>query len=229
MHILLCGIQGSGKGTQARALSLALNIPIFEAGAELRKIATHNTEEGNTIRELINKGALVPQGIVLLKVADFLDHPATIDGVIFDGVPRSYDQTLGFQDMMDSKHRETIAIVIDLDEETAIYRVTNRRICNRCQQTFQPEYLHQICNSCGGVLIKRVDDQKDAIEKRIQNYYQETVPVIDHYRTLGKLLTVDGNQSVIDVTKDMFNQLSPLLKINHRKLEKAKELFKIDS
>lgn len=225
MDILLFGIQGSGKGTQARALSLALNIPIFEAGAELRKLATHDNEEGKTIRELINRGALVPKGIVLMKVADFLDHPATIDGVIFDGVPRLLEQAVAFQEMMETKHRDTIAILIDLDEDSAVYRVTNRRICSRCQQTFPPEYLHEVCNSCGGILIHRADDERDAIQKRIKNFYQETVPVIDHYRTLGKLLTVDGNQSVIDVTKDIFNQLSPLLKINHRKLEKAKDLF----
>lgn len=222
MDILLFGIQGSGKGTQARALSLALNIPIFEAGAELRKLAAQTTEEGKTIRELINKGSLVPQGIILLKVADFLDHPATIDGAIFDGVPRLYEQAVAFHEMMENKHRETIAILIDLDEQSAIHRVTNRRICSRCQQTFSPEYLHQVCTTCGGVLIHRPDDEHDAIQKRIKNFYQETVPVIDHYRTLGKLLTVDGNQSVIDVTKDIFNQLSPLLKINHRKLEKMR-------
>ncbi len=218
MDILLFGIQGSGKGAQARALSLALNIPIYEAGAELRKLAVHNSVEGKVIREVINKGALVPPGIVLVKIAEFLEHPATTQGVIFDGVPRSYDQAIAFEEMENERHRETISILIELDEQQSIKRLSSRRICTRCQKTYAPDYKLEVCNVCGGILIKREDDQPVAVKKRIENFYRETKPVIEYYKKLGRLLTVNGDQAVIDVTKDIFNQLSPLLKENQRKL-----------
>ncbi|MBI4835756.1 MAG: nucleoside monophosphate kinase [Candidatus Abawacabacteria bacterium] len=220
MDILLFGIQGSGKGTQAKALALALNFPIFEAGAELRSLATKDTPAGNEIRSIINKGGLVPPGIILLRIADFLDNAAAIQGVIFDGVPRSYDQAVSFDEMITQKHRESLAINIELDEDEAITRLEKRRICSKCNAIFLPDYQNTICNLCGGLLIHRADDNPESIKVRFAKYKQETLPVIDHYRKQGKVLTVDGNQAVMDVTKDIFNQLSPLLKLKTKQSNK---------
>lgn len=216
MDILLFGIQGSGKGTQAKALALALNFPIFEAGAELRKMAAENTTTGNDVRNIITKGLLVPPGILLLKIADFLEYPATKPGVIFDGIPRSLDQALAFDEMISRNHRDNLAVDIQLSEEQAIERLTKRRICSKCTAVFMPNYTQDICNICGGLLIHREDDNPEAIKTRFKKYYEETVPVIQHYRNQGKVIMVDGNQEVIDVTKDIFNQLSPLLKLKSK-------------
>lgn len=213
MDILVFGIQGSGKGTQAKALSLALNLPIFEAGAELRKIALEDTVEGNEVKKIITKGQLVPPGIILLKIADFFENSAASKGVVFDGVPRSHDQAIGFDEMLNKNHRGYLAIDIELDEASAIERLQNRRICSKCSAVFMPDYTNAICNNCGGLLIHRADDNPESIKTRFSKYKMETVPVIDHYRRQGKVITVDGSQAVIDVTKDIFNQLSPLLKL----------------
>ena len=220
MDILIFGIQGSGKGTQAKALALALNLPIFEAGAELRKMAAENTSAGHEIRTLMSTGHLVPPGIVLLRIADFLEYSATQNGVIFDGVPRTYHQALDFDEMMNRNHRDNLVINIELDEDQALARLTHRRICSKCTAVFMPEYKNDICNLCGGILIHREDDNPEAIKVRFRKYKEETRPVIEHYRKQGKVLSVDGSQPIIDVTKDIFNQLSPLLKL--RKKQEAK-------
>lgn len=223
MDILVFGIQGAGKGTQAKAISLALGLPIYEAGAELRKLAAENTSLGEEIRKVIYTGRLVPPGIVLLRIAEYLEHPATVAGVIFDGVPRSYDQVLAFDEMMKTKKRDNLAIDIELSEGKALERLEKRRICNKCQAIFMPDYESKVCNTCGGILIHRADDNPEAIKVRFANYKKETMPVIEHFRKQGKLLTIDGDQSILDVTKDIFNQLSPLLKLKKRlKIEEIK-------
>lgn len=228
MDILVFGIQGAGKGTQAKALALALGIPIYEAGAELRKIAAENTPLGEEVRKVIYTGRLVPPGTVLLRIADYLEHPATVAGVIFDGVPRSYDQALAFDEMMQKRHRENLAIDIELSEEQALHRLETRRICSKCHTVFMADYEGNICNVCGGLLIHRQDDNPEAIKVRFANYRKETIPVIEHYRKAGKLLTIDGDQSVLDVSKDIFNQLSPLLKLKKRlKTEELKKLHNL--
>ena len=213
MDILLFGIQGSGKGTQAKALSLALNFPIFEAGAELRKMAVQDTPTGNEIRKIISKGNLVPPGLLLLKVMDFLEHPASHSGIIFDGIPRAMEQAESFDEVMKTKHRDNLAIAIDLSENAAIERLLKRRICTTCGTAFMPDYSNDMCNHCGGILIHRADDTTEAIQTRFGKYKAETLPVIEHYQKQGKLIVVDGNQAIIDVTKDIFNQLSPQMKL----------------
>ncbi len=228
MDILVFGIQGAGKGTQAKAISLALGLPVYEAGAELRKLAAENTPLGEQIRKVIYAGRLVPPGIVLLRIADYLEHPATVAGVIYDGVPRSYDQALAFDEMMKQSKRESLAVDIELSEEQALARLQKRRICSKCQTVFMPDYEGDICNVCGGVLIHRPDDNPEAIKVRFANYRKETVPVIEHYRKEGKVLTIDGDQSILDVTKDIFNQLSPLLKFKKRlRTEELKKLHNL--
>jgi len=216
MDILVFGIQGAGKGTQAKAVSLALGLPIYEAGAELRRLAAENTPLGEEIRKVIYTGRLVPPGMVLLRIAEYLEHPATVAGVIYDGVPRSYEQAIAFDEMMKEKKRDSLAIDIELSEGKALERLEKRRICSKCQAIFMPDYESEVCNICGGVLIHRADDNSEAIKVRFANYHKETVPVIDYFRKQGKLLTIDGDQSILDVTKDIFNQLSPLLKLKKR-------------
>ncbi len=214
MDFLIFGIQGAGKGTQAKALALALNLPIFETGSELRKIALEDSTEGHEVKKIITKGLLVPAGILLLKVADYLENPATTAGVIFDGIPRTVAQAISFDEMLLKLHRDWLAINIVLGEEAALKRLEQRRICSKCGAVFMPDYTSSICNHCAGLLIHRADDNADAIANRFQKYKVETMPVIDHYRKQGKLITVDGNQAVLDVTKDIFNQLSPLIKLH---------------
>lgn len=211
MNIILFGIQGAGKGTQARAIALALGIPVFEAGAELRKLALLETPEGGMIKRLINQGKLVPPGIVMTRVAGFLDETTTLDGVVFDGVPRSLDQAIALDEMLERKHRTSIAVEIRISEQCSTERVLQRRQCSRCGTAFLPEYHHHTCNLCGGLLIKRVDDTAEALQIRIANYQSRTLPVLEYYRKANKLITINGEQLVLDVTKDIFTQLSPLL------------------
>ncbi|MBP6084664.1 nucleoside monophosphate kinase [Candidatus Gracilibacteria bacterium] len=211
MNIILFGIQGAGKGTQARAIALALGIPVFEAGAELRKLALLETPEGGMIRSLINQGKLVPPGIVMTRIASFLDDTATLDGVVFDGVPRSLDQAVALDEILDRKHRTSMAVEIRISEQCSTERVLQRRLCSRCGTAFLPEYHHNTCNLCGGLLVKRVDDTAEALKTRIANYQNRTLPVLEYYRKANKLITVNGEQLVLDVTRDVFTQLSPLL------------------
>lgn len=213
MDILVFGIQGSGKGTQAKALALALNLPIFETGAELRKIATMDTEQGREIKKTIAKGDLVDSQTILEQLTIYFEKSGNIKGIIFDGVPRTYEQALLFDAMMTEKQRKNIVVDIQLSEQDALERLRQRRICDTCGAVFLPDYTKSVCNLCGGNLIHRGDDNPEAIQRRFAKYKSETLPVIEHYRKQGKVISVQGNQAIIDVTKDIFTQLSPLLKL----------------
>ncbi len=175
MDILLFGIQGSGKGTQAQLLSEKFGFSIFETGAELRKIRSEDSGLGSAIREIIDRGDLVPNAIVMDIVAHFLEGISAETPILFDGIPRSLKQKESLDALLSSRDRTVHGIFLSVPRDEAIVRMLERG---------------------------REDDTRMVIERRLQNYEMETLPVIESYEAEGKLTRVEGINAVDRVFAD---------------------------
>jgi adenylate kinase len=185
MDLILFGIQGSGKGTQARFLAEKYGFKIFETGAELRKIRAENSKLGKTVRKTIDRGDLVSNEIVMKIVAHFLENISADQKVLFDGLPRSMPQKETFDELLKSKNRAAIGFFLDVPRAAAIARMLDRG---------------------------RADDTAEIIEKRLSNYDSETLPVIEKYEIDGKMTRFDGAQSIEKVSADLFSAVENLEK-----------------
>lgn len=177
VDIVFFGIQGSGKGTQVKKLAAELGFVIFEAGGELRKMAASGSELGNTVKEYIDNGKLVPHEIIMRVVREStLAHPKQ-HKIIFDGVPRDLHQMWDFDAIMKELGREFMGIHLLLDVDTGLQRVLGR-----------------------AVKEGRADDaNEEIIKRRMQTFFDKTMPVIDEYKKQEKITEIDGAQSEEEV------------------------------
>lgn len=177
MDLLLFGIQGSGKGTQAKRLAAERGYTIFEAGGELRKIAAMDTELGHKVASYIDHGHLVPFDIIMEVVRTAVSaHPLT-EPLLFDGIPRDADQKNAFDEMMQALGRSFRCIHLVVNEEEALKRVQQRAIEQGRADDANPEF----------------------IRRRMGLFHEKTEPVINEYRAQGKLSDVDGEGSMEEV------------------------------
>lgn len=182
-NIVLIGIQGSGKGTQARLLAEKYDYQIFETGAELRRHIHDKTEIGQKIEKIMNEGHLVSNEIVMQIVTEYVDKQDANKSIIFDGIPRKKVQALDFQKLMKEKNREFVIVHFVLKEEVAIERLLARG---------------------------RHDDTIDGIKTRIQAFYKSTEPIIDFLKESHPYLTINANQSIEDCFKELEQKLLSL-------------------
>jgi adenylate kinase len=207
MDLVLFGMQGSGKGTQASVLTERCDFEVFEAGAALRKLAAQDSELGMKVKSIIESGALVPTEVVMEIIEDFIHHLPKGKAVLFDGIPRSEDQMELFNALMEKEGRGFKGLVIELTEEEALKRLTTRRICGSCKKSYPAFYKGEACENCGGDLITRRDDTPDAIRVRLDTFLGKTVPVIESYKADAKMLSVNGEQDIQNVTTDILEVL----------------------
>lgn len=209
MDLILFGIQGSGKGTQSQLIAERCSLQIFETGAELRRLAGEDSELGKKVKAIIEAGNLVPTEVVMEIISNFLKNLPAGKSALFDGIPRSDDQQKLFDELMTREGRQFMGLLIELTEEEAIKRLTTRRMCPACKTIFPAAYTAETCSKDGSTLISRQDDTPDAIRVRLDTFLQKTVPVIEAYKVQGKILVVDGNQTIEAVTKACFEVLTP--------------------
>src|SRR6266496_319099 len=189
---LLIGAPGAGKGTQARFICQALGIPHVATGDLLREHRRRGTPLGAIVRRYMDRGELVPDDLVVEMVTRRLDEPDAARGVLLDGFPRTRAQARAL-DVDLAIHGGGVERVFFLDVPTRVLvdRLVGRRVCESCQGTFNlhiddigPELE---CPECGGQLIRRPDDQRDVVERRVGVYLQDTTPGVEHYRAAGAL------------------------------------------
>ncbi len=209
MDLVLFGIQGSGKGTQSKLIAERCGLQIFETGAELRRLASENSELGLKVKGIIEAGHLVPTEVVMEIIADFLHNLPAGKAALFDGIPRSDDQQKLFDELMAREGRSFMGLLIELSEAEALKRLTTRRMCPSCKTIYPAMYTAETCEKDGSTLITRQDDTPDAIRVRIDTFMQKTVPVIEAYKAQGKMLIVKGEQAIEGVTKDIIEVLKP--------------------
>jgi adenylate kinase len=207
MDIILFGIQGSGKGTQGKILAERYGLRVFDMGAELRHMIESGTPLGNAIKEIVEKGNLVDDNSVMEIVENFLKNIPAKQSVLFDGIPRTLTQAERLLALLKTHNRDSFALLVKISQEEAVRRLTQRRVCSGCKEIYPAFYKSDECAKCGGILITRKDDSNlESIMQRLQNYEKETKPVIDHFYTIDRLIQVDGEQNIPDVTEEMIDK-----------------------
>jgi len=208
-------MQGSGKGTQARLLANKYNFNYFETGAQLRKLASENSQLGNKIKHIIESGNLVPNQVVMEMIEDYFNKIEVAKPIIFDGVPRFQEQKTSLENLLQKHMRKALGVLIEISEQEAIKRLSLRRMCPSCKTVFPSAYKEKSCEHCQSTLEVRADDTSSStIQKRLEAYKKETMPVIDEYRAQNKLIVIDGEQNIEKVESDLIEKMKEWKLIN---------------
>lgn len=192
-RLMFLGPPGAGKGTQAQRIADDFAIPQISTGDMLREARRKGTELGRKAGAFMDAGDLVPDDVVIGIVRERLDEPDAANGFILDGFPR----TVGQAEALESMGVELDGVVsIRVSEEEVVRRLAGRLSCPNCGASFHSEFNEPqndgTCDQCGGELVRRPDDEPEAIRQRLQSYEGKTQPLVSFYRERGKLLEVDG-------------------------------------
>lgn len=208
MKLILLGAPGAGKGTQADILAEKLSIPTISTGNILRAAVKNETPVGLQAKAFMDKGALVPDDVIIGIVKERLSEPDCANGYILDGMPRTIAQAEALEE---AGVEIDAALQIDLADEIIEKRMTGRRACTKCGATYHieaaPSKVEGVCDKCGTELSIRKDDMPETVKNRLKVYHMETEPLISFYKERGKLRTVEGTGSVADTTKLVFEAL----------------------
>jgi len=213
MRIVLLGAPGSGKGTQAKILMSDKNIPQISTGDMLREAAASGTRFGLKAKSLMDAGNLVPDDVVLGIISERLTKPDAKEGFILDGFPRTTQQALDLEELLDQMGTPLdAAVLMDVDFDILMKRLTGRRTCSLTGKLLNIHFSSQEeldeCTNAGGELIQREDDNEETISNRLEVYCENTEPLIEYYRGRGKLLTVDAEGPVNEVYDRLVAALS---------------------
>ena len=205
-NIMFIAPPAAGKGTQAEKVVEKYHIPHISTGDILREIAKEDSEIGNYVKETMASGGLVKDDITYQLIEDRLNKDDCRKGFIIDGFPRNIDQAYQYDKILDKLGYEVgNVILINIDRKTLEKRITGRRICENCNAIYNindensSPKQESICDECGGKLYQRSDDNLEAFETRYQTYLDKTEPIIKHYKDMGVLKEVDGNDTIENI------------------------------
>ena len=204
MRLILLGPPGAGKGTQAKMLKEKFQVPQISTGDILRQAVKDNTELGARAKTVMDSGQLVPDNIVMGLIKERIRQEDCKSGFILDGFPRNITQA---EKLSETLQNMNLAIdnVIDLevDEGEVVGRLTGRSTCSECgamfHQVSRPPKVNEVCDSCGGRLEQRLDDNKETIEERLKVYSESTTPLKEFYSKQGSLKTVEAKGSIEEI------------------------------
>jgi adenylate kinase len=203
---VLLGKQGAGKGTQAARLGEHFGIAHLSTGDMFRNQAANGTAFGLEAKRWMDEGELVPDEITLGLVEECLAPGGLLDdGFILDGFPRNLHQAEEL-DRVIGEHVLDLAINLEVPREIVLDRLAGRRVCENCQRVYHvnmPPTVNWTCDTCGGRVVQRDDDTVEAIDRRLQVYEEQTVPIVDYYRERGILAQVSG----VGAGDDVFERL----------------------
>jgi adenylate kinase len=208
MKIIMLGPPGAGKGTQAEFLSEKYGIPQISTGAIIRGVIASGSDEGKRIKELIDKGMLLPDETVVSMVKNRLAEPDCKNGFILDGFPRTIEQAKAL-DKMGVKIDHVLSI--ELSDDEILERLSGRRECKVCRASYHiedhPPKKEGICDRCGGELITRDDDQPETIKNRLEVYHESTEPLKKYYEEAHLLVTAHSQKALADTRREVLKAL----------------------
>jgi adenylate kinase len=215
MIIILLGGPGVGKGTQAELLGEQLGLVTIASGNLLRENIRTGTSLGVRANEYMQRGELVPDGLVIDMVTTRLQAPDVARGVILDGFPRTLEQAQALDAYLAAQRKRVDrALYIKAPDEILLDRLSGRWICRNCQasyhEKFNPPRVAGVCDLCGGELYQRNDDRRDVMENRLRVYFDQTMPVIQYYQSNDMLIEVDGAQEIEKVAADLLAAVGPI-------------------
>ena len=208
MNLILLGAPGAGKGTQAELLMQHLGIPSISTGNMLREAMANGSELGMQVKQCMEEGKLVSDDLVLSLVAERTAQDDCKNGFILDGVPRTLSQA----EALDAKGvRIDHVISIEIDDAVIEGRMTGRRVCTKCGATYHisvnPTKTPGICDHCGSEVVIRKDDAAETVRNRLKIYHESTEVLKSYYASKGKLVLIEGNQSIEGANRDILKAL----------------------
>lgn len=211
MNIVMLGAPGSGKGTQSAFLKEKYQMQHISTGDLLRDIAKLGSELGLQIKNLMAQGKYIDDDLMFAVLRDALR--GDLGGIIFDGFPRTLEQIKMLDEFLSARN-EKVNLVFEfrIAEKILLDRLQGRLICSECKKSFhsklQKPKVENICDDCGGSLIKRADDDVEAIVSRFRIYNEQTAPIIEIYRERGLVIDVDASLSMGEVSETMVKKIS---------------------
>ncbi|NLT28283.1 MAG: adenylate kinase [Dehalococcoidales bacterium] len=212
MYIIFLGAPGAGKGTQAIGVAKEFGLISIATGDLFRQAVERGDDLGKKVKEYMEKGTLVPNEITVQMVLNKLSEPESQNGVILDGFPRNLGQAEALDEAFEKENKKIDSVVyIKVDEQELIRRLSGRWVCRSCQSPYSIQGAlteeQKKCSKCGGELYQRPDDNLETIKNRLKVYFNETAPLIEYYRNTGRLVEVDGEGEVGEITQRIIKAL----------------------
>ena len=206
--VIFLGPPGSGKGTQAKELAKAYDVPHLSTGDMLREHVSNGTPLGLKAKPIMERGELVPDSLVLKMVADRIDRPDCFHGFVFDGFPRTVAQAKYLGELLKRQgFKQPFVIHMVIPTSVLMKRLTGRRTCKVGGEIYniydRPPKVEGICDNDGGELYQRPDDREEVIQQRLNAYEKQTSPLVSYYRRLGALHQIDASKSVAEVEQEI--------------------------
>lgn len=213
VQVILIGLPGAGKGTQAAKIQAEFGIPHVSTGDMFRQAIASGSDLGRQVKAYLDSGRLVPDETTVAVVRDRLQQPDAAKGFLLDGFPRTVPQAQALDDLLHELHKPLDCVLyIHVDPAVLKERLTGRRICRSCGATyhikFQPPKVEGVCDVCGGELYQRADDTEEAVATRLEQFKQ-TEPLIAYYEERGLLRRIDGEKPIDQVHADVLAALAP--------------------
>ena len=204
LRIVLLGLPGAGKGTQAVALAARGGVPHVATGNIFRQAIADRSALGLQVQAIYDAGALVPDALTIALVRDRLARSDSAAGFVLDGFPRTVPQASALDEMLEAQgHPLEVAIHLHVPAALVLGRLVGRRWCPNCGAVYHvesdPPASGDACRRCGTAVVQRADDREEVQRRRLEAYRAETEPLLPYYAAAGKLVTVDGAGSVQDV------------------------------
>ena len=215
MNLILLGPPGAGKGTQAQRIIERYRIPQISTGDILRAAVKEGTPLGTKAKFFMDQGQLVPDEVVIGIIDERLKMPDCHAGFILDGFPRTIAQAEALQAILPKIGKSIDHVInIEVESEELIHRLTGRRTCKDCGAMFHILFhtpkQEGICDRCGGILYQRDDDQEETIRTRLNEYQQQTTPLIKYYQFKGMLRPIQGVGSQEQIFEKIFRLLDKI-------------------
>lgn len=211
VYVVLLGPPGAGKGTQAGIVAKTTGLAHISSGDLFREHIKNQTDLGRQVDAILKRGDLVPDDVTIAMIRERLQQPDCAAGAVLDGFPRTPAQAQALNGML-AEFGGAVDVVpfIQVEQGELINRLSGRWVCAQghvYHETFNPPKVAGVCDVDGSALYQRDDDKRETVEKRIRVYFEQTAPLIDHYRGEGRLVEIDGAQEIAKVTEDLLKAL----------------------